>query len=337
MLTLSDMVYVFTALRRHARKTRDAALQERLAVPQISSTLVPQIVDNVHLLGKGRCHDDDFCARAIQTVNRNELTAGSTETSEVIYIGDSEDDRRNSCVYGIAANRSAQRITVWFRGTAMDEGGMHHWRKNFDTSLRMEENPLDDGRGTDPIFYLHRGFVQALLGRRRKILRQVREYRARHPETRDYPLFVSGHSLGGALATLFGFHACQEPDVARCGPVRVYTFAAPPVGDGAFARVFRRLEDAGRIRLARIHNAGDPVPSAFALTRYTHAGLGIELDFPGYGVAEGERSSLGKVKTILRGPREHRLSQSYAYLNRHARGFRSTLDEMYARRARGAG
>lgn len=52
--------------------------------------------------------------------------------SGVEYIGDTEEDARDSCVYGIGVNHMQKRITVWFRGTVMDDGnGANTWKKNF--------------------------------------------------------------------------------------------------------------------------------------------------------------------------------------------------------------
>jgi alpha-beta hydrolase superfamily lysophospholipase len=60
----------------------------------------------------------------------------------------------------------------------------------------------------------------------------------------DEPLFLTGHSLGGALATL----AASRWPARAC-----YTFGAPRVGDGAFARTLRAP-------LYRVVNGQDVVP-----------------------------------------------------------------------------
>merc|ERR1712176_1734295 len=122
---------------------------------------------------------------------------------------------------------------------------------------------------------------------------------------------------------------CQVPEFTRNGPVRVYTFAAPAVGDSNFGKIFRQLEIDGKIRLARISNADDPVPSTFVLTKYNHVGLGIELDFPGYDVGPGDKSRFWQCLKTVTIMKEHKLSRSYEFLNRHALGFNLTLDEMY--------
>ena len=67
------------------------------------------------------------------------------------------------------------------------------------------------------------------------------------------PVYVTGHSLGGALASLAAL------DIAAAHPRRrllVYTFGAPMVGDRRFAAQFR----AACPRAFRVVNEMDPVP-----------------------------------------------------------------------------
>ena len=97
-----------------------------------------------------------------------------------------------------------------------------------DTALRMEENPIDDMCDEVPVLHVHRGFMRALLGRRRKIISFLRKYKEENPRTRHYKLCVTGHSLGGSLATLFAYFLAQEEDMTANQPVILYTFAAPP-------------------------------------------------------------------------------------------------------------
>jgi hypothetical protein len=70
-------------------------------------------------------------------------------------------------------------------------------------------------------------------------------------------LHVTGHSLGGAIATLFGFYAATDPTITKDGPVMLYTFASPRLGGRSFQEVFKYLERRGNIRHARIHNKKD--------------------------------------------------------------------------------
>lgn len=51
----------------------------------------------------------------------------------------------------------------------------------------------------------------------------------------DKPLYITGHSLGGALATLCAIDVATH---SRFAHPRVYTFGAPRVGDPAFVKAF---------------------------------------------------------------------------------------------------
>ncbi|WP_424767947.1 lipase family protein [Paenibacillus sp. sgz302251] len=75
----------------------------------------------------------------------------------------------------------------------------------------------------------HKGFTDIYMSARNQILELVKQL----PE--DKPLFVTGHSLGGALATLASYDLASN--TAFTSPI-VYTFGAPRVGDPAFVRQY---------------------------------------------------------------------------------------------------
>jgi triacylglycerol lipase len=67
------------------------------------------------------------------------------------------------------------------------------------------------------------------------------------------PLYITGHSLGGALAVLCAIDVAAH---SRFAHPRVYTFGAPRVGDPAFAKAF-----ASKIACShRVCNVYDAVP-----------------------------------------------------------------------------
>jgi hypothetical protein len=110
-----------------------------------------------------------------------------------------------------------------------------------------------------------------------------------------YRLGVTGHSLGAALATLFGFYAATDQRILQNGkPVEVFSFASPFVGDHQFRTAFKLLEREGKLVHARIVNEHDFVPmlpfispkvdfeeklttESFDVTLYKHVGLQIFL------------------------------------------------------------
>lgn len=102
----------------------------------------------------------------------------------------------------------------------------------------------------------------------------------------DRPLWVTGHSLGGALALLAGWRLKR-----RFVPVhQIYTFGAPMVGNDETAKAIDR-ELANRV--FRYINTQDPVPNlpmmSLLANRYTHCHTEIILG----AVAEAAASAAG--------------------------------------------
>ena len=117
-----------------------------------------------------------------------------------------------------------------FRGTEI--GDLNDWRTI--ASISSSETPLGD---------VHEGFWDATL----LFSDELQEFER---QTGDRSAFLSGHSLGGAMACL----ACVRLDDALNG---VYTFAQPPVGTREFgAQFITRFGPA----YSRIINALDDVP-----------------------------------------------------------------------------
>lgn len=79
-------------------------------------------------------------------------------------------------------------------------------------------------------------------------------------------ILITGHSRGGALATLAA-HALQQEGFLQ---VAVFTFGAPKVGDKSFA-------DSCRFPVYRFECEGDPVPLLPPMQDYAAVGDGIWL------------------------------------------------------------
>lgn len=101
----------------------------------------------------------------------------------------------------------------------------------------------------------HRGFLKAYESVRDQVTRRIRE--ALDTNRGVKKLVFTGHSLGGALATL----AAADWVVHGANvPTDVYTFGAPQVGDQAFVNAF----DAGVGVSVRVVNPHDKVPASLA-------------------------------------------------------------------------
>jgi hypothetical protein len=118
-----------------------------------------------------------------------------------------------------------KEVLVAFRGTQA-----RHMR-NWVTNLDYEQIAGATGR-------VHRGFATALDDMWEQVARQVRHFR-----TPPMAVWVTGHSLGGALATLAALRLAAKHPVAG-----VYAFGAPRVGCPEFAAKyplpFHRVEAA---------------------------------------------------------------------------------------------
>lgn len=121
---------------------------------------------------------------------------------------------------------------------------------------------------------VHRGFFAALESVRQELKASIAQTHCRR-------VWLTGHSLGGALAMLCA-RAWEE---AVAG---VYTFGQPRAGDAAFARDYNELL---ADRTFRVIRATDIVPRVpWLLGAYRHAGHEIFFPWPG----EGDSQSGGR-------------------------------------------
>lgn len=125
---------------------------------------------------------------------------------------------------------SAGSVVVAFRGSTE----LNDWLGDFNF-------PQDDGALHGVAGRVHRGFASALSPSFDAIEETIRIF-----ASAGQPIFVTGHSLGGAEATLAAARLARAGGV-MLGPL--YTYGAPRTGDATFAQdAFLRLDaDAYRI------------------------------------------------------------------------------------------
>jgi len=124
---------------------------------------------------------------------------------------------------------------------------------------------------------VHSGFHKEYLRYRDQVLKKVQE----HPNKR---IHVSGHSLGGALASLTSLDI-----VAQTGrDVTLVTFGAPRVGNAAYQKLSDHLIPA----TYRVVINGDPIPRVpGSLLDYQHSGKVLQIDDTGNQVSPQELKS----------------------------------------------
>ncbi|WEK55266.1 MAG: lipase family protein [Candidatus Cohnella colombiensis] len=122
----------------------------------------------------------------------------------------------------------------------------------------------------------HRGITTIYDSARRSIMETLRKLSS------SKVLLITGHSLGGALATLCALDVAVNTDFQ---PPIVYSYGAPRVGDLDFARCYGVLVD----QTYRIYNRFDVVPTlpphvykpprSDTSFHYLHVRQGVELQF----------------------------------------------------------
>ena len=130
---------------------------------------------------------------------------------------------------------------ICFRGTKQI--------KDWLTNLNIKPVPIKDPKTGAIIGNMHKGFHDAYRSVHEDISKRLKGHE-------DLPLYITGHSLGGALAVVATWFQSSQR-LAAC-----YTFGAPRVGD-------QGLIDRFKTPIYRIVNGPDPVtlvpPSGFGL------------------------------------------------------------------------
>jgi hypothetical protein len=142
---------------------------------------------------------------------------------------------------------------------------------------------------------IHAGFYEYLFASRSKtdntskyhqILKSLRTLFQKEESLRTFSINVTGHSLGGALATLFTFYLVMEPDMTTSPfPVTCISFASPKCGNIQLARAFQELELQKQILCLRVANYRDLITErpdrltcwTFCLQDAIFRHVGIEL------------------------------------------------------------
>jgi hypothetical protein len=166
------------------------------------------------------------------------------------FINDKETDLQ--C--GITINDDNKRICVVFRGSE----SLSDWY--YDLYV-IKKNLKDD-------VWVHNGFYKQLhdTDAYTKIVQNIKIQLETHP---DYEIYITGHSLGAALATLFGYLLAHDIK----NNVTVVSFASPRVGNSSWQKSF---ESKSNLTHYRVTNCRDII-TAFPSYNYKHVGKNIRL------------------------------------------------------------
>ncbi len=189
--------------------------------------------------------DEKSIAQKLRTLSSlvpTEADAGNKILRSVLAIGEFELkcvlNNSGTDTQGFIAVRKSDdgtgMVVLSFRGTQQIKDWM--------TNLRVDKIPIKktDRSGTTTVGNVHKGFHKAF----ESVERQIQDCLN---NCGDLPIYITGHSLGGALAVLATWFISGEK-LAAC-----YTFGAPRVGD-------EKLMNRFYTPIYRIVNGADPVP-----------------------------------------------------------------------------
>lgn len=215
------------------------------------------------------------------------------KSTEIVILDDTKAD--STLVYSMAVSHLTRRIYVVFRGSVT----MRDFVQDAKMHLSSIPNPaLGVGKNLPNRVGVHSGFREYLYDPSHRdgsskfhiILQQLKNLVQQYP---NYRIYIGGHSLGGALATLLAFEAASLEEIPK--PVTAIPTAAPKVGNKAFLVSFEALEELGYLRCLHIANDRDVVtlsPSASAFNStfalfcqhrlYRHVGIHLTLSPASY-------------------------------------------------------
>ena len=151
---------------------------------------------------------------------------------EVVWFSDRHP---NDVVYSICCNRRQKRVSVVFRGTV----NSHNWLMNLKFFMTTHPNPISENYpGREDTLGFHTGYLLYMTRQRKddsltkleEIFSKIDIIGRELAPDGDYNLSITGHSLGGALATILSFFVATNRTFSNVKTIRVFTFAAPRVG-----------------------------------------------------------------------------------------------------------
>lgn len=194
-----------------------------------------------------------------------------SEFEKICFLDNSTTDTQ----VALWRDSSRKRLVVAFRGTEQAK-----W-KDLRTDLMIVPaglNPERIGGDFKQEVQVHSGFLNAYDSVRSRIIRLIKQvvaYTDEGPQPEDkWQVYVTGHSLGGALATLLALELSSS-QLSRRGTICVtmYNFGSPRVGNKKFAEVYNeKVKDSWRVV-----NHRDIIPTVPRLMGYCHVAQPVYL------------------------------------------------------------
>jgi hypothetical protein len=188
---------------------------------------------------------NNTCKKALLHIYRN------IPSGKVYYFINDKDTDTN---VGITLNDIDQRICIVFRGSE----SLKDWYYDFEVEQICLKNDI----------MVHSGFYNQLFKTNvyKSISTQLKKLIKIYP---DYTIYVTGHSLGGALATLCGY--CLSNEINK--NIIVVSFASPRIGNNNWKNAFNKNKNLKHFRVTYNRD----IVTAFPTFNYKHVGDNIRI------------------------------------------------------------
>ncbi|XP_042055118.1 uncharacterized protein LOC121799731 isoform X1 [Salvia splendens] len=195
-----------------------------------------------------------------------------SEFEKICFLDNAESDTQ----VAIWRDLERRRLVVAFRGTEQTR-----W-KDVVTDLMLVPtglNPERIGGGSTNEVQVHSGFLSAYDSVRTRLVTLIKQATGHRDDDSvellpAWHIYVTGHSLGGALATLLALELASS-QLAQCGAIAVtmYNFGSPRVGNRRFAEIYnQKVKDSWRVV-----NHRDIIPTVPRLMGYCHVAHPVYL------------------------------------------------------------
>ena len=196
------------------------------------------------------------------------------EFEKVAFVSHSVTDTQ----VAVWRNQARRQAVVAFRGTETKK------LRDIITDARLAPRAFNTERapaagllGFDPTApAVHDGFLEAFDSVRPRVLTALDDAVGGIASGgAGWRVFVTGHSLGGALATLFAAELASSVASGRrrFEEVAMYNYGSPRVGNRAFVEQYNALVP----HSVRVVNGSDAVPTVPALLGYRHVAHGVRV------------------------------------------------------------
>jgi predicted lipase len=216
----------------------------------------------------------------------------------------------------VAFNREHFLILLSFKGT----DSIWNILNNLDMSYTKKEEIKNKEFEVDGL-EVHNGFFlyfQELVNKLDASVKKVFGILAKEYYEKGIKIVVTGHSLGGAAATLYAYHLKQNlvnildfEETNYSVDVRLYTFGSPRVGNRKFSQEVNKI--IGKEKIYTVQYKSDPVPKLpdYGEGQFVHVGKIFKCDNykdpPCVITYEDDQSSILNIY-------DHLLENGYAFI-----------------------